>query len=70
MLAEDLKNPQKKTLLICGDYPLPEITGGNIRTMNFVRFFKKYGSVDIAYSYLLPGAEVGDPIQSKTLRKP
>jgi polysaccharide biosynthesis protein PslH len=51
---------EKKTLLICGDYPLPEITGGNIRTMNFVRCFEEYGSVDIVYSALLQGAESGN----------
>ena len=42
----------KKTLLICGQYPLPENSGTNIRTMNFVRFFLQYGSVDLAYSNL------------------
>jgi len=67
MLAVELKKPQKKTLLICGDYPLPEITGGNIRTMNFVRFFKKYGSVDIAYSYLLPGAKAQEILFNRKL---
>jgi glycosyltransferase involved in cell wall biosynthesis len=54
----------KKALLICGHYPLPEHVGTNIRTMNFVRFFKEYGTVDIAYSYTLPGAQVGNPIFS------
>jgi glycosyltransferase involved in cell wall biosynthesis len=54
----------KKTLLICGHYPIPENIGANIRTMNFVRFFKEYGTIDIAYSYTLPGAQVGNPIFS------
>jgi len=54
----------KKTLLICGHYPLPENIGGNIRTMNFVRFFKNYGTVDIAYSHILPEAKVGNHIFS------
>jgi polysaccharide biosynthesis protein PslH len=40
----------KKTLIICGPYPLPEKAGTNMRTMNFARFFKNYGPVDIAYS--------------------
>lgn len=40
----------KKTLLICNVYPLPEDHGSSIRTMNFVRFFKNYGTVDIVYS--------------------
>jgi len=48
----------KKTLLICSHYPLPEKVGGNIRSMNFVRFFNNLGAVDVAYSYVLPGAEV------------
>ena len=41
----------KKTLLICTEYPLPEHHGASMRTMNFVRFFKNYGTVDIAYSF-------------------
>jgi glycosyltransferase involved in cell wall biosynthesis len=39
----------KKTIIVCDYYPLPENSGGFIRTMNFARFFKKYGTVDIAY---------------------
>lgn len=42
----------KKTLIISGHYPLPENSGYNIRTMNFVRFFKKQGPVDLVYSYM------------------
>ena len=41
----------KKTLLISREHPLPEDHGSSMRTMNFVRFFKKYGMVDLAYSY-------------------
>jgi polysaccharide biosynthesis protein PslH len=52
----------KKTLIICDYYPLPEMTGGFIRTMNFVRFFKKYGSVDIAYPHMSSGAKPGNSI--------
>ncbi|MEJ2648320.1 MAG: glycosyltransferase [Sedimentisphaerales bacterium] len=52
----------KKTLIICGHYPLPEINGANMRTMNFVRFFRKQGTVDIAYSHLLADAQTGDTI--------
>ena len=51
-----------RTLLLCGHYPLPENTGANMRTMHFVRFFKERGSVDIAYSQVLPGAETGSSI--------
>ena len=40
----------KNTLLICDLYPLPENIGTNMRTMNLVRFFQNYGSVDIAYA--------------------
>ena len=39
----------KRTLLICNVYPLPEDHGNNMRTMNFVRFFKNYGTLDIVY---------------------
>lgn len=41
----------KRTLLICTHYPLPEHSGMNMRTMNFARFFRRYGTVDIAYVY-------------------
>jgi len=50
----------KKTLLICDVHPLPENTGANIRTMNFVRFFKQYGSVDIVYTYPSPDGTQDD----------
>ena len=40
----------KKTLIVCGEYPLPENNGSSIRTMNFLRFFKEHGPVDLAYS--------------------
>ncbi len=36
-----------KTLLISPKYPLPEDNGSAIRSMNFVRYFKQYGTVDI-----------------------
>ena len=52
----------KKTLIICNHYPLPENVGANIRTMNFVRFFLNHGTVDIAYSYMLPGSKTGNPV--------
>ena len=38
-----------KFLIISLLYPLPENTGGRMRTMNFVRFFKKYGDIDLLY---------------------
>ncbi len=38
------------TLIISYQYPLPEIGGNRIRTMNFVRYFKQFGEVDIIYS--------------------
>ena len=41
----------KKTLLICDMYPFPEKYGSSMRTMNFVRFLKEYGTVDIGYSF-------------------
>ncbi len=40
----------KKTLLICEMYPFPEKYGAGMRTMNYVRFLREYGTVDIAYS--------------------
>lgn len=43
----------KKTLIITNKYPLPEDTGTNIRTMNFARYFKSMGIVDIAHRDLL-----------------
>ena len=55
----------KKTLIICGRYPLPEDHGSPIRTMNFVRFFRKYGRVDIAYSAASGGEQEGKNIFSK-----
>jgi glycosyltransferase involved in cell wall biosynthesis len=52
----------KKTLLICGYYPLPENNGQNMRTMNFVHFFLKYGIVDIVYSNRFPDTKTGSHI--------
>jgi glycosyltransferase involved in cell wall biosynthesis len=46
-----------KSLIISLLYPLPENTGGRMRTMNFARCLKKYGDVDLLY--LMP--------ESKTL---
>jgi len=40
----------KKTLIICPHYPVPVNNGSNMRTMSFIRFFKKKGTIDIAYS--------------------
>jgi len=37
------------TLVISYEYPLPEIGGSRIRTMNIVRYFKQFGDVDIVY---------------------
>ena len=49
----------KKSLIVCSHCPLPETTGGNMRTMNFARRLKKYGTVDIVYSFLADGANPG-----------
>jgi len=38
-----------KTLIFSSLYPLPENIGTRMRTMNFVRFFKKMGEVDLVY---------------------
>ena len=40
-----------KTLVVATHYPLLEATGGDMRTMHFVRFFRQFGEVDIAYSF-------------------
>jgi len=56
----------KKTLLICSVHPLPENTGANIRTMNFVRFFKQYGPVDIGYTFPSPEGITSDSIFKNT----
>lgn len=34
-------------LIVCNRYPLPENSGTNIRTMNFVRYFRQNGLVDM-----------------------
>jgi len=39
----------EKILIINPQYPLPEDNGSRMRTMNFVRFFEKYGVVDLVY---------------------
>jgi hypothetical protein len=44
----------EKTLMICDEHPLPENNGGSIRTMNFVRFFKQLGTVDLIYNKRRP----------------
>ena len=41
----------KKILIVDFMYPLPENLGRRMRTMNFVRFFRKYGPVDLLYFY-------------------
>ena len=40
----------KKTLIIAPKYPLSEADGSCMRTMNFVRYFKRFGQVDILCS--------------------
>ena len=51
----------KKTLLICDAYPLPERLASDMRTMNFVRFFQNYGTVDVAYTNVVPGERAENP---------
>jgi glycosyltransferase involved in cell wall biosynthesis len=52
----------KKTLIICPEYPLPENSGSNIRTMNFARFFMQFGPIDIAYYRIISKEEKAIPI--------
>lgn len=40
---------ERRILLIDFMYPLPEDMGRRMRTMNFVRYFKRFGAVDILY---------------------
>jgi glycosyltransferase involved in cell wall biosynthesis len=48
----------KRTLIICVTHPLPENIGANIRTMQFARFFRGLGAVDVAYTHRLHGGRV------------
>jgi glycosyltransferase involved in cell wall biosynthesis len=57
----------KRTLLICGRYPLPEDHGSPLRTMNFVRYFLSHGSVDIAYSQVSPDIRREDSLFSNEI---
>jgi polysaccharide biosynthesis protein PslH len=54
----------KKTLIISPCYPVNEVTGSCIRTMHFARFFKKLGSVDLAYPHETYGHQAGHSIFS------
>jgi polysaccharide biosynthesis protein PslH len=55
----------KKTLILCGVYPLPENHGNPMRTMNFVRFFRQHGTVDIAYVSRQPGVPKSDLFENE-----
>ena len=57
-------NDMKKTLLIYQKYPLPENDGSNMRTMNFVRYFREQGSIDIAYCNGCSDIQVGNTVFS------
>jgi glycosyltransferase involved in cell wall biosynthesis len=48
----------KQTLIICVTHPLPENIGANIRTMQFARFFRGLGTVDLVYTHRLEGGQV------------
>ena len=41
----------KRILIVDFMYPLPENIGRRMRTMNFFRFFREYGQVDLLYFY-------------------
>ena len=47
----DMGRDTFKTLIFSSLYPLPENIGTRMRTMNFVRFFKKLGEVDLVYFF-------------------
>jgi glycosyltransferase involved in cell wall biosynthesis len=44
-----MKKDTFKTLVYSDLYPLPENIGTRMRTMNFVRYFKRLGEVDLVY---------------------
>jgi glycosyltransferase involved in cell wall biosynthesis len=46
---------RKKVCIVTSLYPLPENIGTRMRTMNFVRFFKTIGGVDLVY--FIPGSK-------------
>lgn len=56
------------TLVISYEYPLPEIGGNRIRTMNFVRYFKQFGDVDIVYFQDCGGNERPDSVFRNKIR--
>jgi len=49
VISSGMGNRTIKTLIFVDLYPLPENIGTRMRTMNFVRFFKKLGEVDLVY---------------------
>jgi len=49
-LGFQMNRSKPKVLIVSWNYPWPETLGGSIRTLNFARFFKQYGNVDIVYS--------------------
>jgi glycosyltransferase involved in cell wall biosynthesis len=51
-----------KTLLISYLYPWPKYIGGSSRTLNFCKFFKATGAVDLAYFYKQDNAENCTPL--------
>lgn len=55
---------KRKILVVSWVYPWPESLGASMRTLNFVRFFKKYGDVDIVYSLGSPGSSSENPLFS------
>jgi hypothetical protein len=55
----------KKTLIVCEYYPSPQNIGSSIRTLNFARYFRSIGTVDIAYSALFADGKIGNQIFSK-----
>ena len=45
-----MEGSKAKSLIVLPWYPRPETIGANMRTLNFVRFFKQYADLDIVYS--------------------
>lgn len=64
--SKKMTGDRQKVLILSWLYPLPENSGGSMRTMHFVRFFQARGfDVDLAYRDRIPGAESTNSLFSR-----
>ncbi len=64
--SKKLKGNHQKVLILSWLHPLPENSGGSMRTMHFVRFFQGSGfNVDLAYRYQIPGPQSANSLFSR-----